>query len=127
MTASPRSASPEALAPCVRTFLQTFASKSTTITYQALAHALELQPPNTIHRLTVALEELMREDAAGDRPFIAALVISKRRNGLPAPGFFQCAAALGRFTGDAAGLDAQRFHSEEFAAAAKYWARATVR
>ena len=38
-----------------------------------------------------------REDAATDRPFIAAIVISKARGGLPAPGFFDCAARLGRF------------------------------
>jgi len=30
----------------------------------------------------------MEEDAAPDRPFIAALAISKARGGLPAPGFF---------------------------------------
>jgi hypothetical protein len=33
-----------------------------------------------------ALERLMEEDAAADRPFIAALAISKARGGLPGPG-----------------------------------------
>ena len=43
-------------------------------------------PPRSIHRVTEALERLMEEDAAADRPFIAALDISKARGGLPAPG-----------------------------------------
>ena len=45
----------------------------------------------------------MAEDAATERPFIAAIAISKARGGLPAPGFFDCARRLGRFAGDAAG------------------------
>jgi hypothetical protein len=36
--------------------------------------------------VTEALERLMEEDAAADRPFIAALAISKARGGLPGPG-----------------------------------------
>lgn len=107
----------------VREYLRGFASQSAAITYQALANALGLEPPNTIHRLTNALEQLMQQDAAAHRPLIAALVISKRRNGLPAPGFFECAAALDRFSGDAAGPDAAAFHSREFAAAVKFWSK----
>ncbi len=34
----------------------------------------------------------MAEDAAAGRPFIAAMVISKWRDGLQAAGFFDCAA-----------------------------------
>ena len=41
----------------------------------------------------------MEEDAVANRPFIAALAISKVRSGLPAPGFFDCARRLGRFAG----------------------------
>ena len=55
----------------------------------------------------------MEEDAAADRPFIAALVISKARGGLPAAGFFDCARRLGRFAGDPDGLDAWSFHAAE--------------
>lgn len=109
------------LASRVRTFLREIASQSTPVTYQGVAQAMRLLPPNTIHRVTQALEELMREDAAAGRPFIAALVISKRRQGLPGPGFFQCAAALQRFDGDPAGPDAAVFHAKEFAAAVDYW------
>jgi hypothetical protein len=61
--------------------------------------------------LTEALERLMEEDAAADRPFIAALAISKARGGLPAPGFFD--ARLGRFAGDTDGQDAWSFHAAE--------------
>jgi hypothetical protein len=119
--------SPSGLASRVRPFLQELASQSQAITYQELANALQLSPPNTIHQLTQSLEQLMQQDAATHRPFIAALVISKRRNGLPAPGFFACAATLGRFAGDAAGTDASEFHSREFAAAIDYWSGKNVR
>ncbi|MFT5487628.1 MAG: hypothetical protein ACI9JL_004255 [Paracoccaceae bacterium] len=62
------------------------------ITYQEAAKGLLLSPPNTIHQITEALEQITAEDAGADRPFIAAMVISKRRGGLLAPGFFDCAA-----------------------------------
>ena len=58
----------------------------------------------------------MAEDAAAGRPFIAAMVISKARAGLPALGFFACAERLGRFTGAATGSDAGVFHALELAA-----------
>jgi hypothetical protein len=55
-------------------------------TYQELANALQILPPHSIHRVTEVLERLMEEDAAADRPFIAALVISRARGGLPGAG-----------------------------------------
>ena len=87
-----------------------------------MAKELLLSPPNTIHQVTQALEQIMAEDAAADRPFIAAMVISKWRDGLPAPGFFDCAARLGRFAGDPTGPDARVFHATEFNAALALWA-----
>jgi len=60
--------------------------------------------------VTEALEGLMEEDAPADRPFIAALAISKARGGLPAPGFFDCARRLGRFAGT---RDGRTFHTAE--------------
>jgi len=60
------------------------AAAGLTITYGGLARLLELSPPNTIHQITVGLEHLMEEDAEAGRPFIAALVLSKARGGLPA-------------------------------------------
>lgn len=94
----------------------------TPVTYQALAVALELQPPKTIHQVTQALEVLMIEDVTADRPMIATLVISKSGNGLPAIGFFEMASRLGRFQGDQNGPEAARFYRAELAAAVKYWA-----
>ena len=109
------------LALRVRTYLCQIAGQATPITYQALAKALDLSPPNTIHQLTVALEWLMEEDAAAAHPLIAALVISRARDGLPAPGFFDCARRVGHFDGDPSGPEASAFYAAEFNAAVEFW------
>jgi hypothetical protein len=110
-----------------RAFLENFAKRRIPITYQELAKALQILPPHSIHRVTEALERLMEEDAAADRPLIAALAISKARGGLPAPGFFDCARRLGRFAGDPDGQDAWSFHAAELNAVLARWAvRATT-
>ncbi len=111
-----------ALAHRIRAHLQALATKRLPITYREVAKEHLLLPPNTIHQVTEALEQIMAEDAAADRPFIAAMVISKWRDGLPAPGFFDCAARLGRFVGDATGPDSRVFHAAEFNAALALWA-----
>ena len=105
----------------LRTCLQNMAAAGLTITYGGLAKLLGLSPPNTIHQITVALERLMEEDAEAGRPFIAALVLSKARGGLPAAGFFDCARRLGRFAGDPNGVEARSFHATELNAAHKFW------
>jgi hypothetical protein len=102
----------------VRAFLESGATRQILITYQELAKALQILPPHSIHRVTEALERLMEEDAAADRPFIAALAISKARGGLPAPGFFDYARRLGRF---ADGQDAKTFHAAELNAVFARW------
>jgi len=112
---------PETLARRLRAHLQALATRRLPITYQEAAKGIFLSPPNTIHQVTEALEQLMAEDAAADRPFIAAMVIGKTRGGLPAPGFFDCAARLGRFAGDATGLDAWSFHAAELHTAVAFW------
>jgi hypothetical protein len=112
-----------ALAGRLRAHLQALAALRLPITYRDLAKAMLLSPPHTIHQVTEALEQLMAEDAATDRPFIAAMVISKWRDGLPAPGFFDCAARLGRFAGAATGSDARAFYAGEFNASVALWAR----
>jgi hypothetical protein len=96
-------------------------SEEVHITYQELANALQILPPHSIHRVTEALERLMEEDAAADRPFIAALAISKARGDLPGPGFFDCALRLGRFAGDPDGQDARTFHAAELNAVFACW------
>ena len=128
MTAVPASAftlddkPTNALARRLRAHLQALAALRVAITYRDAAKAMLLSPPHTIHQLTDALEQLMAEDAAADRPFLAAMVISKWRGGLPAPGFFDCAARLDRFAGDATGPDAKVFYAAEFNAAVALWA-----
>lgn len=72
------------------------------MTYQQVAVALALTPPRTIAQVTLALEQLMREDAAQRKPFMAALVVSRRGDGLPGTGFFELASELGRFPADKA-------------------------
>lgn len=112
----------QTIAPRLREHLRKIAERRLPVTYREVARALGLTPPNTIHQVTEALEHLMTEDAATDRPFIAAIVISKARDGLPAAGFFDCAARLGRFDGDAAGPEARAFHAAEFNAMVAFWA-----
>ena len=65
------------------------------ITYNALAATANMTGPHKIHRLTSWLEQLMAEDHYNDRPLRAAVVISKARGGLPAPGFVNKAKELG--------------------------------
>ncbi len=114
---------PDALARRLRAYLQVLAELRLPITYRDLAKAMLVSPPRTIHQITEALEQLMAEDSATDRPFIAAMVISKWRGGLPAPGFFDCAARFGRFAGDPTGPDARVFYAGEFNASVDFWAR----
>ena len=109
------------LALRVRSHLCRIVGHATPITYQALTKALGLVPPNTIHQLTVALECLIEEDAAAARPLIAALVVSKARGGLPAPGFFDCARRAGRFDGDPSGPESSAFYAAEFNKAVEFW------
>jgi NFU1 iron-sulfur cluster scaffold homolog, mitochondrial len=116
-----RAMSRDQVARQLRTCLQNMAAAGLTITYGGIANLLELSPPNTIHQITVALERLMEEDAEAARPFIAALVVSKARGGLPAAGFFDCARRLGRFTGDPNAVGARSFHATELNAAQKFW------
>lgn len=107
------------LADRLRALLSARADAQPLWTYRDAAWALGLQPPNTIHRVILALEQTMREDATAGRPFIAARVISRARDGLPAPGFFVLAHALGRHDGDEAGAAARAFHAAELAALAR--------
>ena len=80
-------------------------------TYRGLADRLGLEPPNTIHRITAALESLMEDDVAAGRPILSAICVSKMRPGIPARGFFLAAQALGVFTGDPTDPEARAFHA----------------
>jgi len=87
-----------ALAP-VALRLRALARAGTTETYGAMARALGLR----MAVLTAALERLMAEDAAAARPYRAALCEARLGLGLPAPGFFLAAQALGRPVAQTAG------------------------
>ena len=90
-------------------------------TYRELASRLGLEPPNTIHRVTQALEELMADDVAADRPMLAAICVSRTETGIPARGFFLAAETLGAFSGDPAGPEARAFHEVELQRALSYY------
>jgi hypothetical protein len=87
-----------------------------TIGYGALARRLAIPGPGSIQRLTEALEVLMEEDAQAGSPFRAVLCEGKLRSGLPAPGFFEAAQRLGRFSGPLDGPEAEAFVAGERAA-----------
>lgn len=103
------------LLPALERELRTLARTGTTITYRTLAQRLGLRPPHTIHRTTVLLETLMDRQAAADEPQLASLVISRARQGLPAPGFFVKLQALGLYEGTIEGPEARRRHEAELA------------
>ncbi|QTF92209.1 hypothetical protein [Halomonas sp. BM-2019] len=102
------------LAPRLRALLEGLPAASLPITYQQAAEALGLAPPRTIQRVALALEALMREDAAAGHPLIATLVVS-RRGDQPRQGFFDLAVELGRFPPDPDRHEAA--YREEFARA----------
>lgn len=79
--------------------------------YGPLALELELPAPR-VQALAALLEAGMAADAAAGRPFLAA-VMKARLSPLPARGFFEAAAALGRYAGSAEGAEAEAFHAAE--------------
>lgn len=83
------------------------------LSYGALARDLDVPRPGAIARVAAALEATMRVDMAAGRPFIAAKCEGKLSGGLPALGFFQMAAALGRYTGPVDGPEAVAFVQQE--------------
>lgn len=79
----------------LRAALRLVAALGTTLTYEQAATILDLRPPLRVRRVAEALERIMAEDAAADAPPLAALVVGRRRGGLPGPGFFAAALDLG--------------------------------
>ena len=86
------------------------------VTYAEMADAADIPAPQRIHKLTLWLEATMRQDHAAGQPLRAALVISRNRNGLPAPGFFLLCQELGLYQGGKTGADAAQFHQTMLAA-----------
>ena len=104
----------ERLAAGVRAFLEALPPDSPSVAYAQLADALDVSPPHRVGQVARALEITMGEDAAAGRPFLAALVVGRARGGLPARGFYDRAAALGR--GPEPGETEAAFHDRELAA-----------
>jgi len=100
--------------------LSACAATGQTVTYQELARRTAIPGPHTIHRLTLLLEDMVREDHAAGRPLLAALAVS-RASGIPGRGFFQLLAELGRYDGPDQGAAAAAWHARELAAALRYW------
>lgn len=103
----------EELAVLVRDHLMRAAPERLPLAYGDLAGALDVRPPHAVRRVARALEVTMREDAAAGRPFIAALVVGRARGGIPAAGFYELAAALGRKP--ASGESQRDFHARLYA------------
>jgi hypothetical protein len=88
----------------LETRLAALVAAGETITYGALAKDLGIRMAD----LTARLEALMEADAAANRPFRAALLRQRLSpENLPAPGFFQKAAALGADISDPAAFVAR--------------------
>jgi hypothetical protein len=83
--------------------LRAVAAAGGTVGYGALARNFGVR----VAEVTAALEALMVEDVAAGRPLLAAVCEGRLSQGLPAPGFFQAAAALGIGVDDPAAFTAQ--------------------
>lgn len=96
----------------LRSVLERACRERRTLTYLQAADAVDVPPPHRIHKLARLVEILLKQDVDAGRAPLAALVVSRTRSGLPAPGFFERAARLGIFDGeDPAGFHAQMLES----------------
>ena len=84
------------------------------LTYRALIERLQLPAP-AMQTLVAALEHLAALDARCEQPLRSSLVISQGASRLPRPGFFECVARLGRFSGLVDGVAAASWHASEVA------------
>jgi hypothetical protein len=105
-------------ATVLRALLSQIAARGEVAGYAALAAAIGLTGPGRISRLGGLLEATMAEDAAAGRPLVASVLAARTGGGLPAPGFFATAAALGRYDGPPGGPAAAAFVAAERAALA---------
>ncbi|WP_417587970.1 NifU family protein [Pararhodobacter oceanensis] len=96
----------------IREHLEAQPASQLPVTYGQIARAMGLYAPGSRRKVTAALETTMREDAAANRPFIAARAVSRRK--LPHKRFFAFAAATGR--GAQAGESQADWHQRLLAA-----------
>jgi hypothetical protein len=84
----------------LRARLMAVAAAGQTVGYGDLARELRVR----VSVLTDALETLMAEDAAAGQPLLAVVCAGRLSGGMPARGFFEAAALLGRDVADPAGF-----------------------
>ena len=96
--------------------LEALAADGRCVTYNELANLCRVPPPHRIHKLTLALEGLVRADHEAGRPLRAALAISRGPDKIPGRGFFQLLNELGRYAGPDRGPEAARHHAALIAA-----------
>lgn len=111
------------LKAAIRRTLIAIAGGRETVTYRDLAALADAQSPHAIHKVTLALEDLVREDHAAGRPLLAALAVSRAQGGVPGRGFFHLLTELGRYQGPDRGPEAAAAHAAELAAVWAYWGR----
>lgn len=107
------------IATALRPVLAAAARRGETITYRDLAVRAQVPAPHSIHKTTLALELIAREDHDAGRPLLAAIAVGKA--GQPGPGFFQLLHDLGRYAGPDRGQEAADQHARELEAAMRYW------
>ena len=112
----------QTLMATLRQALRDCAAAGETVTYQDLTRRTSFPGPHAIHRLTLLLEAMVREDHAAGRPLLAALAVS-RTSGIPGRGFFQLLTELGRYDGPDQGPAAAAQHARELEAALARWGK----
>ncbi|NIA68171.1 hypothetical protein HBA54_06165 [Pelagibius litoralis] len=111
----------EALIGALRQALTACAAAGETISYRDLAQRVAFPGPHSIHRLTLLLEHMIREDHDAGQPLLAALAVSRAQNGMPGRGFFQLLTELGHYDGPDQGPQAAACHARELELAVGYW------
>jgi hypothetical protein len=84
----------------LRARLMAVAARAGTVGYGDLARQYGVR----VAVLTEALEALMAEDVAAGRPLLAVVCEGRLSGGMPARGFFEAAAMLGRDVSDPVGF-----------------------
>ncbi len=98
--------------------LKEVAAKGEIIGYKELAEATGLGWPKSRFTLPGILGRINEEEVrCHGRPLLAAVVVRKD-TGLPGPGFFTCAEALGLW---GSGGDKAAFHKAELGRVHNYW------
>ena len=104
------------LVEAVRAALVPLARARRLVSYRELADLARVPPPHKIHKVTLALEALMRADHAAGRPLLASVAVSRVAPGTPGRGYFQLLVALGRYQGPDQGPEAAAAHARELEA-----------